>query len=123
MCTYIHVLSTYIFLCVYIHAYNTQIFDFGRTAFDKETLPAMRNTLPPPGVCVGAGSSWLDAARPANLHIGANRTQIRVYAMAAGCSGVCVCVLCVCVCAFFVCLCVCVFVCLCVVCVCMYMCM
>lgn len=61
---------------------NNHVMDFGRKAFEQETLVDMRN-LPGNGCVVGIGHSRTAAMTPALVSKG----NIRVFAFASGCSG------------------------------------
>uniref|UniRef100_A0A7S4RXS8 Capsule synthesis protein CapA domain-containing protein n=1 Tax=Ditylum brightwellii TaxID=49249 RepID=A0A7S4RXS8_9STRA len=66
---------------------NNHVIDYGRTALDSETLPALeklqsviRNVS-----TVGIGRSWLDASKPAEFKC--SDTNVQVFAVSSGCSG------------------------------------
>ena len=66
---------------VVISLANNHALDFGRRAFEEETVPLLKSKW----LAVGVGHTFNEAARPVELCI--RNTLVRVYAMATECSG------------------------------------
>ncbi|KAL7526652.1 hypothetical protein ACHAXR_003529 [Thalassiosira sp. AJA248-18] len=66
---------------------NNHVMDYGRKAFDLETLPALKKLEEAiPSVCtVGSGRNWQDASKPAAFKCGDK--DVQVFAVSSGCSG------------------------------------
>ena len=66
---------------------NNHVMDYGRTALESETLPALNKLEKAvPTVCaVGSGRNWQDASKPAVFKC--RDRDIEVFAVASGCSG------------------------------------
>ena len=67
---------------------NNHCMDYGRKALDRETLPFFQNTNMVQ--MVGCGSNFAAAARPVVIEPPSDKpdkTQIEIFAVAAGCSG------------------------------------
>ena len=64
---------------------NNHGLDYGRQAFDQETLPLLTQSTSPVRV-VGCGHNFGEAARPVVVDTKAN-DRVEVFAFAAGCSG------------------------------------
>ena len=65
---------------------NNHILDFGRLAFESETLPALA-TLPGPAYVTGGGCSLEEASRAAQVSVGGD-CKVCVVAFGTECSGV-----------------------------------
>lgn len=63
---------------------NNHSMDFGRQAFEAESLPRLR-ALPGQGQMIGAGINLTEATKPAILS--ARDTTVRVFGFASACSG------------------------------------
>ena len=69
---------------------NNHIMDYGRKAFEQETLPLMDRLQKENGKfrVVGCGRSFKEAAKPAVWNLSPkNNVQVEVFGFAAGCSG------------------------------------
>jgi poly-gamma-glutamate capsule biosynthesis protein CapA/YwtB (metallophosphatase superfamily) len=66
---------------------NNHVIDYGRTALDTETLPAIKKLQADMAnvSTVGIGGSWLDASKPAEFKC--SNTNVQVFAVSSGCSG------------------------------------
>lgn len=66
---------------------NNHVLDYGRTALDSETLPALEKLQAalPNVSTVGIGKTLLEASKPAELKC--IDTTVQVFAVASGCSG------------------------------------
>ncbi|KAL7551835.1 hypothetical protein ACHAWF_015035 [Thalassiosira exigua] len=66
---------------------NNHAMDYGRTAFEAETLPALEELegALPSVSAIGGGRNWIDASRPAAF--GLREKDVRVFAVSSGCSG------------------------------------
>lgn len=66
---------------------NNHIMDYGRKAFDSETLPALKSleAACPSIHTIGSGKDWSDASKPAKLRFGDK--DVEVFAVSSGCSG------------------------------------
>ena len=66
---------------------NNHVIDYGRTALDSDTLPALEKLQAAlPNVCaVGIGKTLLEASKPAELKC--IDTTAQLFAVASGCSG------------------------------------
>ena len=60
---------------------NNHVLDFGRRAFEEETLPLVKSEW----LVIGVGYTFSEAARPVKLRI--RNSLLHIYAMATGCSG------------------------------------
>jgi poly-gamma-glutamate capsule biosynthesis protein CapA/YwtB (metallophosphatase superfamily) len=63
---------------------NNHGLDFGRQAFEEETIPFFTQTSPPVQM-IGCGRTFQEAAKPAILECAG--TTVQVFAVATGCSG------------------------------------
>lgn len=63
---------------------NNHSMDFGRQAFERESLPRLR-ALPGRGHVVGAGLNFAEACRPAVISV--RGTPVRILGFAAACAG------------------------------------
>lgn len=66
---------------------NNHAMDYGRRAFEEETLPALetaRDTFQ----SVGVGQNWKAASKPAIVDLIEKNVEIQVFAFGASCSGV-----------------------------------
>jgi len=73
---------------------NNHVMDYGRTAFEEETLPALseiQDSISPLLRTVGSGSNWQKASQPAVISVGDPEEGVAVdceiFAFASGCSG------------------------------------
>ena len=66
---------------------NNHVMDYGRTAFDNETLPALEKLQAdvPNVSTVGIGRTLLEASKPAEVKC--SNTNVQVFAVSSGCSG------------------------------------
>jgi poly-gamma-glutamate capsule biosynthesis protein CapA/YwtB (metallophosphatase superfamily) len=65
---------------------NNHAMDFGRTAFETETLPAM-DTLPGKAFFAGVGMNFEEAAKAVSVTISDKKTTIHVVALTTQCAG------------------------------------
>lgn len=63
---------------------NNHCLDYGRRAFELETLPLFQKLDIP---TVGCGTTWTEAARPYILELASSNKRIAVHAFSAQCSG------------------------------------
>uniref|UniRef100_A0A0G4FH40 Capsule synthesis protein CapA domain-containing protein n=1 Tax=Chromera velia CCMP2878 TaxID=1169474 RepID=A0A0G4FH40_9ALVE len=67
---------------------NNHAMDFGRKAFEEETLPSLRGgKLPGRAAVVGAGTNLQDASRPVQFDLPQKGAKVELFAFATGCSG------------------------------------
>ena len=67
---------------------NNHALDYGRKAFEEETLPALSASTTELFHSVGAGQNWKEASQPAIVDLKEKGVQIQVFAFGAGCAGV-----------------------------------
>ena len=73
---------------VVISLANNHVMDYGRSAFEKETLPELDKLQAsiPSVSAVGSGRNWQEASKPAVLDCG-GKDNIEIFAVSSGCSG------------------------------------
>lgn len=82
------VLSTLVGNTPYVISYaNNHVMDFGRSAFEDESLPMLQH-LPRNGQMVGAGRTLNEAAAPVNISCQEGAAQVMVIAAGTECAGV-----------------------------------